>query len=623
MSVGAPDPVPSAKARADLLAGLLLAGIVAGYTLLSAFQYAPLQEGWFTYYSLLMRRGLFPYRDFYLHIPPAYLLLSHGIARVFGDAFAVMRTFGIVERTALVLLMYGFLRRRFGVVESFLGMVFGFFYYTAMDLDPPYSYYQTSLLTSALCAFPFYLAIEGPDGRPRPGRIALLFVSGLFAGLTLFNRQSVGPVLVVAPVAFLLLLAARRRSVLQALLLPGVYLGGALLTSACFVAWLFHNDALQPFLDIVLGGAASKGPLTDVLFAFLPRLVQRTGWTYTAILFSTALVLAGLLARGRCKATPAAPPDPASTKDLLFLALFVNAVAACFMVPWALEDAGRPFFAALDWYRQVPAAVQLTFVGTLGLCAGSFVAWFRAGDTQVPFLLFGSSFALIWIYGHGMSGFLEPHVLLWPFALGFAAFWEWSAGGRLNRWIRGSLVAVLLFQVSVISSERCAVPYYWWGWQEPPVWTADRQVDHPLLAGLSLSPPTAQVYAEVTSLVREHSTPDDEVFAFPHFTLFNLLAERFNQAFAPVCYFDVCSDATALKLVDYLKTHRPKLILLMEFPPEVWKTHEDTFRAGRPSGQREVVAQIGRFVDQGQYRVLRRFESPFHAPLVVIERAVP
>ncbi len=622
MSVGAPGPGLPPRRRADLLAILLLAGIVVGYTLLSAFQYAPIQEGWFTYDSLLMRRGLFPYRDFYLHIPPVFLLLHHGLALAFGDAFAVMRTYGILERTLLVLLMYAFLRRRFGVVESFLGMVVGFFYYTAMDLDVPYSYYQTSLLTATLCAFPFYLSIESEADRTRPRGLALLLVSGLFAGLTLFNRQTIGLMLVVAPVAFLLLLAARRKSLRLALLLPGVYLAGAAFTSACFVAWLHHHDALRPFLDLVLLGATSKGPVTDVLFAFLPRLVQRTGWAYSLILFSTALVLAWVLARGRTR-PPAPGPAAAAPRDLLVLALFANAVVACFMVPWALEDTGRPFFAAMNWYRQVPAAVQLTFVGTVALCAGTFVAWFRGAGTRVPFLLFGSSFGLIWMYGHGMSGFLEPHVLLWPLALGFAAFWEWSAGGRANRWIRGGLVAVLLFQVAVISSERCAVPYYWWGWQEPPVWTADRQVDNPILAGLSLSPPTAQTYTDVTALVREHSTPDDEVFAFPHFTLFNLLAERFNHAFAPICYFDVCSDRAALDLVDYLQERRPKLILLMEFPPEAWTAHEDMFRAGRPSGQRAIVARIARFLDDGQYRVLRRFESPFHYPLAVIERVEP
>lgn len=40
-------------------------------------KFIPIQEGWFQYYSLLVKKGFIPYRDFFYFLPPIPLVISN------------------------------------------------------------------------------------------------------------------------------------------------------------------------------------------------------------------------------------------------------------------------------------------------------------------------------------------------------------------------------------------------------------------------------------------------------------------------------------------------------------------------------------------------------------------
>jgi hypothetical protein len=135
-------------------------------------------------------------------------------------------------------------------------------------------------------------------------------------------------------------------------------------------------------------------------------------------------------------------------------------------------------------------------------------------------------------------------------------------------------------------------PFSWSGWTEPNVTRATETSELPLLRGLRLSPETKSFVETVTAAVRASSAPQDEVLVFPHMPVFYLLSERRPATFGPVHFFDVCPDALARDDAARIRAHPPKVIVFFRHTEAEIATAEEVFRAGRSSGQRDLIAAI-------------------------------
>ncbi len=78
------------------------------------------------------------------------------------------------------------------------------------------------------------------------------------------------------------------------------------------------------------------------------------------------------------------------------------------------------------------------------------------------------------------------------------------------------------------------------------------------------------------------------MYSFPDINYFDVTAELPSPTFGKVDYFDAEPYSMAVRDAEVLRLHPPTWLVGMELTPAERSAHEDLFRGGRPSGQREI-----------------------------------
>jgi hypothetical protein len=113
----------------------------------------------------------------------------------------------------------------------------------------------------------------------------------------------------------------------------------------------------------------------------------------------------------------------------------------------------------------------------------------------------------------------------------------------------------------------------------------------------------------ITGLIEANTDPQSTVYTFPHLALFNTLTGRTSTGtFAPVSYWDVCPDQVARDDAKRLGSNPPEMIVWTNLTEEEWTFHEEAFRSGQLSGQREIRRVVEELVAT-RYVKLGSFEN--------------
>ena len=225
---------------------------------------------------------------------------------------------------------------------------------------------------------------------------------------------------------------------------------------------------------------------------------------------------------------------------------------------------------------------------------------------EVPIAIISvCSFAFM--YSHGFSGLIEPHAAVIGAGLLFG--WLLEIPLPLNQLKKALVYSLMIVIVGLAGFEKLSRMYSWWGWDEGNVWEAKFEPETPLLKGFFLNRNKVEILDGVTKAIRQYSGEDDAIYTFPHMPLFYLLADRKHETFSAVHYFDVCSDALAISDAGIIGRKKPKVIVIMYFPESAWRQHEDIFRGGRRSGQRDIMELVDRFKNNGEYKSVLRYSA--------------
>ncbi len=586
-------------ARESILTLGLLLLVCATFSLLLVNSYFPITEGWFQDFSNYMDRGQVMYRDFYMFVPPGFPLLMHVISAASNNSFLAFRLYGVAESLVLIAVTYILVRRLFVPRIAFVAVLTGFVLYTANLQDIFYGYYQTSLLIALVA---LYLATRCLETFDTGGWwYPVLF--GLASGVLVLFKQSAGAVFPVA-IGLTLLALTVRRDRHRAIRNAGVSLAAYLVVLIVAAGLLAANGALQPALQQILGGTDAKGGLGAILFGFLGHVP----------IIATALVVAGVLDVAFLLKR-AAPSSHRHDGGLIVVATFTVIALATFL---ALRT--MPVNVDTGGFRD---ARQYLVYATVGLMAIYCLTLVRelwrglGGDRPVRLLLVVAASAIIYV--HGMSGIIEEHALLLAAALLIGVALSAAVSLPHARDVAIYLgAAVLLLTIAI---QRNALPYLWWGLNElPPTSQATTVFDDPHLAGLSASPAYTADMNAIYEAVKVNEHPGDTMYSFPHINYFNVMAGLASPTFGKVDYFDVAPDSLARLDADLLRATPPTFLVWLELTPAEWTYHEEVFRAGQPSGQREIKAAVDQLLASGAYRSLGRFTVGESDPIGIYVR---
>ena len=103
-----------------VIAILVLSIITMVYSGLVCSKYFPITEGWFQDYARYISQGQFIYRDFYCPVPPGYIWITTLLCNLTNYSFLALRIYGILERVALLIIVYLLLSRVLLVEQAFI-----------------------------------------------------------------------------------------------------------------------------------------------------------------------------------------------------------------------------------------------------------------------------------------------------------------------------------------------------------------------------------------------------------------------------------------------------------------------------------------------------------------------
>ncbi len=650
-----PDDGRSGGRRLTWRLGLVCSvSVVLVYHLMFFNRFFPIQEGWFSAYAHLILGGKVPYRDFYLFLQPVYPLVITGLVKVAGYGFLWVRVLGLGERLVLTALLYVLLARLFQPITALIGTLMAIVVYASHTSDVIDSYLQLCLIFVLLGV---YLLTRSLEARTPARTTWWACAAGAILALAFFTKQTTGLLSAVGACLVVAIVLWRVRPD-RALQLSLGFLAGLSLPTAAVAVWLAVNRAAGPYLQQVYGGAASsKGSLVSILAGFF-----RHTFTVTDVVSFALLSLAGgcwVLAARWCRDAD----GPAELRARLRTCLLSAAAGASAAWWWLVDERYRWWVAVLigigavaqvaAWRLLVrspgtqrrltlwllsPAAVlivssvavlllwspsvlagwlwwkfqtlhflelkQMLVTWSLFAACGLTAFWLvrviqRRDLRRAPLFALCAAVGVSVMYAHGMSYVIEAHAAVPALGLAVGALLEWRLAGRVFR--AAIVIGVVVVFMALCAGQRYTWPYQWWGWREPAISKSTVVPRAPLLGGFTLSPQSDGVYERVDALLRRSLGEGEWVYCFPNIPMFYVTTGVYPRTNALVAYWDVCPDDVAEADAAILVADPPAAIVDLDMPERVWRFHEDAFRGGRRSGQREIASAIDSLTASGRY----------------------
>jgi hypothetical protein len=188
----------------------------------------------------------------------------------------------------------------------------------------------------------------------------------------------------------------------------------------------------------------------------------------------------------------------------------------------------------------------------------------------------------------------------------FAVFSCLLLYNRTNIVIKGIYFILITFILVSTITQKQVEPYFWHGWRSIGLGNPKLHYVYSNINGLEcfiFDSKTEAVYENIIDAINIYSNKNDNVYEFPHITLFNVLTKRNLGTFAVAHYFDVCPDYIAEDDGAQLFTNQPAMVIWDEIGSDNWDFHERYFRDGKPSGQRKIRDFYNDIVKKNYFKV--------------------
>lgn len=567
-------------------------GFMAGVGVDSAFLFAARE----------LLAGRFPYRDFGFVVPPLEVLKGAAVTALFPDQpIVIARFLGILERCTCAAFLMLWLTRTFSPVASFLAVNVSMVLFSASIADPMSGYNQNASMWAVIAGYFASRALA--SSKTSWGN---LFTAGAACACALLTKQTTGVGICAAIGVVLLVSFWRSHGPRLALLgIAGLLAGWAAVLGPVML-WLGSNRALFPFIDqVFLQGSTAKGPLWVSLLRPL-RTALENPWLRQEFVAAVALIACVYFLLRTA-------PSPSQNKTW-FGVVRVGLLSLCALGFGYLLTAVRPqlaSYARLDVLEQI--AVFVTLIGSV------IVTWrglFRPDRPSAELWLFGTV-SLAVAYMHSLSFLITPGIFI-P-GLAFLIAQTFHGLEVPNRSLaRYALAALCMVTISLSTFHKWMVPYAWYGWSDAPLSQAT-PVTTPGLLGIRGGAEQQEFTTRLTRYLRDYSGPTHESYLFFYLPQFYLLSGTHPVTYSFTPFIDVASDGVARRDAETLRQHPPPVIGYTVVEEAELAGWENDFRAGKPSGQRDLIRTLDRLVVD--YKLLDTLLMPgSHRPVRIYAR---
>ncbi len=627
------------------------------YYLLFAFCIAMPQMGWWQYYGWRIVKGDIPYVDFYLYLPPYHVLYCGFLYKIFRNNIAFYTLYGLlINKMPMWILMYSLLLRKikplYSAISVFAGMALNSVY--SMDLT-----YDYNPLVSLLFVFIVYLLIKSVDSiSVRKSQAIWMLFAGLLCGMLLMTKQNIGlatPAMIVF-FAVLCFWNNRQYHFVNNII---VALCGFIIGIMPGIIYLLYHHAFRECLRCINSAMEAKGvgngflittfrnawrpnylAIAFLILAFYYIIHEIHHPNYTrAILFALGAIALGV--DYSIYTTPLWNFLNSNSVPELSVILIGYLLLSVFFVVFIKKShiALRYQDKILFVFFWITLTGGLFFGTRLTVAERNFLyhtldmfelrrgviyiiayleifIWLRYTkiifiDKRTPYnfpYYIGFTGVLIYLAISFTSAPLEElyAVVFVPFFVA-ELFNVKISYNRIKTW-GGILLCLICGFLCFV--EKITIPYEWHSWRVPPLYDKDNPMVASSISGLKgifLPKSDEEKYEKIVSSIEEYSDTNDIVYQFPNVMLFNVLTER-KTIYNAIPYFDVCPDDEARSSVEQLISEPPEMVVWSNLNENRWVAHENQYRNGNRSGQRDIQDWFDSYVKEN-YRCLGQYDN--------------
>lgn len=621
----------------------------------------PPQTGWWQYMAWCMYEGDLPYKDFYLYVPPYFLLMTYVIYCLFGNHFIIYAIIGfLITRVLTWILLYKILTRILYPAYVAIGMITGICLTASYIAD---QVYDCNPLTMTLVVSQAYILLKISECTSDKLKNVFCLILGSLGGCLLMIKQNVGIFMPVAAICVLLLLLYYQNcSKKNCFICIIANILGFALAVMPGIVYLLYNNILQDFFRCIFGATRAKTAGNNIFLIVLENFMK-----LDYLVFSLFLILIIIMEKYLKK------HDVKNVRTFSIILLILTTInlfiknvyglinylgilkteVYSFLVIISISSLvyicketkkrhGKFLFISLlilftfllncsvllneKWGVALYDAINFLDIKTKCLYISMYLAIFLwiflaykifCGKRYQYLRLFGPfSIILLFLGVNLTSAELQELYALLLLPIIIAVLMQYVFHSDHIKNITVSCVCFLICFCCL--SEKIYIPYDWHSWRVTSSYAEKDSSSVKGLEGYYLSKHDNLAYSEIIDLIEKNSKETDIVYQFPNIPLFNVLTKR-KSVYAAIPYIDVCPDDIASQSAKELYQNNPKLVLYPEWYEDRWLIHEQIYRNGNRCGQREIQEFYNNIVKQ-TYRLLGTWENNSSENLMLWKR---
>lgn len=621
--------------RQDIFWYVVVISICTIYYTIFSFSIAMPQMGWWQYYGWRITQGEIPYVDFYLYLPPYYVLLSALLYTIFHNKIIMYVIFGlIIYKIPTWSIMYLLLRRGANSVYSAIGTAFGVVITSvfAMDLTCDYN-----LLVTLLFIWSIYAIVRAYEEKSSNKALVWVACAGILSGNIFMLKQNVGlamPVIVLG----LLFISRYWGSCEKIKKKVVIYIIGMMAAILPGVIYLAKNHALVECAKCIISASGAKGVgngfllqtlrnfwrpncigIAFLIFALLYFFVERNKkssfraklFLILAITFGvnstiyinpiTSFINGNEHAGMRIKIVlfilfltfitlniSSNKKNLEKYSTILNIILLVTLIICMIGITYLSVEQRRDIYESTDLFSLRRSMLYVIIYGDLIIWIQETIKLLKRDTVNLPYYL---AFTGLLFY-MGISFTSAP--LEEVFGIVFVPFFITNLMsekiGDYTKTKNYSIAIICMLTIILCLSEKITKPYEWHSWRVPALYDKDNEMVRSSvdgLEGLLIPQSDEEKYQSIIANIYRYSDAEDMVYQFPNVMLFNVLTER-KTVYAAVPYFDVLPDDEAEKSAKELTEKQPKMVIWSNINEDRWLAHEYQYRNGNKCGQRKL-----------------------------------
>lgn len=588
----------------------------------------PPQTGWWQYYGMRLSEGDLLYKDLYCFLQPYWPWFSGLLYNFLGSNFHYYLIIGLIMRFASVMCVYFISCRITKPLKAAIFTLLGVIFSSSYLMDQPFDYNQFIL---CIAIFQGYLLLRYYETRS----IKHIIICAILSGIQFMIKQNTGVLIPFACALSIILMNLNNIKSLQFLKELALFIFGFLIAVLPGFLYLIMTGSFSDYIFCLFGSLQAKGSVFISLKNVFKNMLD-----IKEIVISVCLFYIYLYYRHKLN-------FKLRKKNNLVICVFLCISLSCIKYSIFLEKLYlimsnhtivliyTILFTMLGFILYYLSKIKNSYFGLICLLLSIFLCFLYSWKiidytthssimSETNFIAIKRSFlnmifyfyTLDWIYNSYMlirkrsvtkqlyvfqtiimfllfssffSAILEELYMMPIVAVSLSLLVEMK-----SEYLKVKNISLYIFAVGMIMlcyTQKISISYTWHGWADDAISDINSNFNYTKINGLEgyiLSNRQESIYQDILNKIEEYTDENDSVYQFPNIPLFNVLSKRRIPTYMPIHYFDVCPDSIAIADSKNLLDDLPKMIIWDDFGEANWQMHENVFRGGMKSGQREI-----------------------------------